>query len=92
MALLNPLKSTQFSHGSELYEISDSFDQSVAGFSGDYEYWGYLNLVRGWIIQRHQISTGSYRYVQGAADYLAAWNSLGGLNYDYYYTLYVTNP
>lgn len=92
MALMAPLKSTSFSHGSEWYEISDEYDASVTGFSGDFEYFGYLNIVGGWIIQRHQISTGAYRYIQGASSYTAAWSGKSGLQYDYYNTLIVTNP
>jgi len=69
MALLAPLKSSLFAVGSEFYEISDEYDSSVTGFSGDYEYFGYLNNVGKWIIQRHQITTGQYRYVNGSSDF-----------------------
>ncbi len=95
MALMSPLKSTSFAHGSEWYEISDEFDATVSGFAGDYEYFGYLNIVGGWIIQRHQISTGAYRYIQGPDSYVANWTlAIAGSisTYDYYNTLRVTNP
>lgn len=92
MALLAPLKSSQFSHGSEYYEISDEYDASVSGFTGDIEYFGYLNLNGGWIIQFHRISTGQYRYAQGKTAYPAAWTGKGALTYDLYSTLFLTNP
>lgn len=92
MALMAPLRSTSFAHGSEWYEISDEYDASVTGFAGDYEYYGYLNIVGGWIIQRHQITTGAYRYFQGKDSYAANWTGRVGLSYDYYNTMVVTNP
>lgn len=101
MSLISPIKSAIYAHGSEYYEASDIWDQSVTGggsvpaWSGDYEYAGFLNIAGGWIIQRHQISTGQYRYVQGANTFpvnfaLAIAGSLTG--WDYYNTLFVTNP
>lgn len=92
MALMAPLKSASFSHGSEWYEISDEYDASVSGFIGDVEYFGYLNIVGGWIIQAHTISTGAYRYAQGKDSYTANWAVKGGLTYAYYNALIVTNP
>lgn len=92
MALMAPLKSMQFSKGSEWYEIAESFDASVTGFSGDYEYYGYLNLDGGWIIQRHQISTGQYRYIQGRTDLTTNWTNKASLSYAAYNTLLITNP
>lgn len=92
MALMASLKSTSFAHGSELYEISDEYDASVTGFTGDYEYFGYLNIAGGWIVQQHQISTGAYRYAQGASSYTTAWSGKGSLTYGYYNALVVTNP
>lgn len=92
MALLSPIKSAIYAHGSEIYEISDQYDASVSGFTGDVEYYGFLNLVGGWIIQAHTISTGTYRYVQGSSDYTTNWTAKGALVYGYYNTLFVTNP
>lgn len=92
MSLVSPLKSSSFSHGSEWYEASDEYDNGVTGFSGDFEYFGYLNIAGGWIIQQHQISTGAWRYQQGKDSYVAAWNGKGALSYGYYNTLVVTNP
>lgn len=92
MALATPLKSQLYSHGSELYEISDMYDQSVSGFAGDYVYYGYLNLDGGWIIQRGRITTGEWRYFQGKSDYATNWTGRVGLLYDYYDALYLTNP
>lgn len=92
MALVSPIKSAIYAHGSEMYEISDEYDASVTAFAGDVEYFGYLNIAGGWIIQEHIISTGTYRYKQGAADYATNWSNKGALVYDYYNTLFVTNP
>ena len=85
---LQPLKSQIFSFGSEWYEVSDEYDASVSGFSGDYEYFGYLNSSGKWIIQRHQITTGAYRYTNGSSSYATAWalaiagNLMGFTTYD----------
>lgn len=94
MSVLSPLKSTLYANGSEYYEVSDEYDASVSGFTGDFEYFGYLNITGKWIIQRHQISTGAYRYKNGANGYAAAFTSAiaGGLTYDYYNTLFNTVP
>jgi hypothetical protein len=95
MALMAPLKSLSFAHGSEWYEISDEYDSSIERFSGDYEYFGYLNIAGGWIIQRHQILTGAYRYVQGKDNYTAMWDTAiaGRIStYGLYSTLGITNP
>ena len=37
MSLISPLKSMSFAHGSEWYELSDQYDASVSGWSGNYE-------------------------------------------------------
>ena len=92
---LQPLKSMQFANGSEWYEVSDEYDASVSGFSGDYEYFGYLNTSGKWIIQQHQISTGAYRYAHGTSLYATAWAlaitaSLTG--FGYYNALSNTTP
>lgn len=92
MSLVSPLKSSLFANGSEFYEISDEYDASVSGFAGDYEYFGYLNNKGKWIIQRHQITTGTYRYISGISDYATNWSGKGGLNYDYWNTLLNTVP
>ena len=92
MSVLSPLRSTFFAHGSEFYEISDEYDASVTGFAGDYEYFGYLNTLGKWIIQRHQITTGAYRYINGSSDYVTAWTNKASLSYDYYTTLSNTTP
>lgn len=63
------------------YEISETYDRGLSGFAGDYEYWGYTKTNGGWIIQRHQISTGEYRYVAGATGLTAAWAAKVGLTY-----------
>ena len=63
------------------FEISDSYDQGLSGFSGDYEYWGYLNTNGGWIIQRHQISTGQYRYCRGTGNFSINWGIRASLTY-----------
>ena len=92
---MQPLRSSQFSVGSEFYEISDSYDQSLSGFSGDFEYDGYLNMSGKWIIQRHQISTGAYRYINGSTAYAANWALAiaGSLSsYDYYHKMLNTVP
>jgi len=81
---MQPLRSQVFAYGSEWYEISDEYDDSVTGFSGDYEYFGYLNYTGKWIIQRHQISTGTYRYANGSSGYSTAWSTKDGLSYGYY--------
>ena len=95
MSLISPLKSMSFSHGSEWYELSDQYDSSVSGWSGNYEYYGYMNILGGWVIQQHTITTGQWRYLQGANSYstnfaLAIAGSLAG--WGLYSTLYVTNP
>ncbi len=98
---MQPLRSALFANGGELYEISDQWEASVTGggavpaFSGDYEYFGYLNILGKWIIQRHQISTGQYRYVNGPNSFstnfaLAIAGSLTG--YDYYNKMLNTVP
>lgn len=66
------------------YESSDIYDQGVTGFSGDYQYYGYLTSTGAWIIQRNQISTGQWRYAAGQTSYSANWAVKGGLSYDYY--------
>ena len=70
---LQPLKSQSFAFGSEWYETSDEYDSSVTGWSGDYEYYGYLNPSGKWIIQQHRISTGAWRYASGESLYSTAW-------------------
>lgn len=92
MSVLSPLRSQIFAHGSEFYEISDEYDASITGFSGDYEYFGYLNTLGKWIIQQHQITTGAYRYVNGTSSYSTAWGIKGSLSYGYYNTLSNTSP
>ena len=87
MSLVSPLRSKEFSYGSEWYEISDMFDASVSGWSGDYEYYGYLNTTGAWIVQKHQISLGTWRYAQGSKGYTTAWSGNSGLTYAYYNTL-----
>jgi hypothetical protein len=67
MSLVSPLRSQIFAYGSEWYEISDEYDNSISGFSGNYNYYGYLNTVGAWIIQQNNISTGAYRYAQGSS-------------------------
>lgn len=85
---MQPLRSTILATGSEFYEISDEYDQGTPGFSGDYEYYGLLNIVGKWIIQRRQISTGAYRYVNGASDYSTAWANKEILTgYDFYHKM-----
>lgn len=93
MSLISPLKSSSFAHGSEWYELSDQYDASVTAFAGDFEYYGYMNIVGGWIIQQHQISLGTWRYFQGRSDYATNWTNRASLTpYGYYNTLFVTNP
>lgn len=81
MSLLSGIRSDYFfapwKKGSEqvVYEIANSYDQGLTGFAGDYEYWGYLNPNGGYIIQRHQISTGEYLYSAGTAAYATAWGN-----------------
>lgn len=89
---MQPLKSQIFAYGSELYEVSDVYDSSVSGFAGDYEYYGYMNSIGKWIIQRHQISTGTYRYVSGTGSYSTNWTNKGSLTYGYYNTLTNLTP
>lgn len=94
MSLVSPLRSSQFSYGGEFYEISDEYDASVSAFAGDYEYFGYLNPIGKWIIQRHQITTGAYRYKAGSSSYSTNWTLAiaGSLTYDYWNTLTNTVP
>lgn len=95
MALFIPLKSSQFANGSEFYEICDEYDSSVTGFLGDFEYFGYMNSNGKWIIQQHQITTGTYRYKNGTTGYAAAFlAATTGLSsgYDYINTLKNTTP
>lgn len=84
MSLVSPLRSTIFAKGSEFYELHDEWDSSVTGgtdaqgnaiaaWSGDFEYFGYVNISGKWIIQRHQISTGQYLYLNGPDTYRASW-------------------
>lgn len=89
---MQPLKSAIFANGSEFYEVSDEYDASVSGFTGDLEYFGYLNCKGKWIIQQHTISTGAYRYISGVADYSTNWTNKGSLIYGYYNTLFNTSP
>jgi hypothetical protein len=81
---------TLFARGNEIfyYEIANQYDQSVTGFAGDYEYFGYLNSIGGWIIQQHQISTGIWLYVGGLSLYSTAWSNKGGLSYASYSALF----
>lgn len=89
---MQPLKSTILAIGSEFYEMSDEYDSGVPGFTGDYEYTGYLNISGKWIIQRHQITTGAWRFVNGSSSYATAWTNKGSLTYDYYATLFNAFP
>ena len=89
---MQPLRSSFFAHGSEYYELSDEYSQSEDSFSGDFEYFGYVNNIGKWIIQRHQISTGAWRYVNGVNSYSTAWGINSSLSYDYYYTLSNSAP
>jgi hypothetical protein len=84
---MQPLKSQLYGYGGELYEISD---QDVAGAV---QYFGYLNIIGKWIIQK--IDTGAapqtVRYVSGpASTYPASWSGRASLTYGYYNT--ITNP
>lgn len=89
MSLVSPLRSTSFSYGSEWYELSDEYDASVTGWSGNFEYYGYMNTTGAWIIQQHTISTGTWRYAQGSNGYATSFaNAISGLlTYAYYNTL-----
>ena len=89
---MQPLKSSLYAFGGEFYEVSDEYDASVTGFSGDYEYFGYLNTNGKWIIQRHQITTGAYRYINGDNSYSANWSVKAALSYDYYNKMFNTVP
>ena len=92
---LQPLKSMQFANGSEWYEVSDEYDASVSGFSGDYEYFGYLNSSGKWIIQQHKISTGAYRYASGNTAYATVFSqAIAGTFtlFGYYNALSDTTP
>ena len=73
------------------YELSDEYSQAEAGFSGDYEFFGYLTTTGAWILQRHQISNGQWRYVAGQSSYsaflpfasnLSALGALAWVRYD----------
>ena len=73
------------------YEISDVYDQSITGFSGDDEFYGYLTTTGNWIIQWHKISTGEYKYLAGKTGYtsyqpfasnLTALRALSYVNYN----------
>jgi hypothetical protein len=95
MSFLSPLKSTQFAYGSEFYELADEYDSGVSGWSGDFEYYGYVNNIGKWIIQRHQISTGAWRFLNGANTYSTYWtNAISGslTGYDYLYKMSNTTP
>jgi hypothetical protein len=83
---MQPLKSAIYAHGSEWYEISDE------DIASDPSYFGYINIVGGWIIQTRTASTGAYRYAQGSKNYVANWTGRAALTYDYYYSLSLTNP
>jgi hypothetical protein len=89
---MQPLRSTILARGSEFYEVSDEYDASVSGFAGDYEYFGYMNVLGHWIIQSHQITTGQYRYVNGTTDYSTAWTNKGSLSYGYFNAMVGTTP
>jgi hypothetical protein len=67
MSLVSPLRSQIFSYGSEWYEISDEYDNSLSGFTGNFFYYGYLNTTGAWVIQQYNITTGAYRYAQGSS-------------------------
>jgi hypothetical protein len=75
---MQPLKDFFYVHHKRgdydiVYEIAESYDQGISGFTGDYEYWAYLNNAGGWVIQRHQISNGQYRYYIGESDLATSW-------------------
>lgn len=91
---MQPLRSTLFAVGSEFYEVVDEYDASVVGFAGNFEYFGYMNMSGKWIIQRHEINTGAYRYVNGKSDYATnfALAIAGSLSYGYYNTMFNTVP
>lgn len=72
-----------------LYEISDEYNASIAGFTGDYEYYGYVNNMGGWIIQRNKPTTGEWRYVIGESDYLTNWGARIGKTYDTYNKMFI---
>jgi hypothetical protein len=89
MSMVSPLRSRSFAYGSEWYEISDEYDQSVTGFTGNIEYYGYMNSTGAWIIQQHIITAGTWRYAQGSSGYATAFTAAvaGGLSWAYYNTL-----
>ena len=73
------------------YELSDEYSQAESGFAGDYEFFGYLTTTGAWILQRHQISNGQWRYVAGQSNYasflpfasnLTALGALAWVRYD----------
>ena len=84
---MQPLKSAIFAHGTEWYEIANE------DTGGDPQYFGYLNLQGGWIIQQRAVSTGVYTYAQGSGSYSTAWTNRAILGtYASYNNLFVTNP
>lgn len=84
---MQPLKSAIFAHGTEWYEIANE------DIGADPQYFGYLNLEGGWIIQQRAASTGVYTYAQGSSDYATSWTNRAVLGtYDTYDKLFVTNP
>jgi hypothetical protein len=89
---MQPLRSTVFAWGSELYELTDEYDGEVTGFTGVVEYYGYVNNRCMWIIQEHNISNGTWRFANGFNSYPAAWTGKGGLSYAYLYLLSGTTP
>ncbi len=79
------------------YEISDQYTQDMSGFgAGDYEYFGYLTTTGAYILQRHQISTGQFRYVAGTSriaygtylPFASNLTPLGNLSWGTYETIF----
>ena len=72
------------------YEVSDQWTAGETGFTGDYEYFLYLSPTGSWILQQHQISVGSWRYVTGQSGYVAFLplssnlTALAALSWTYY--------
>lgn len=70
-----------YGNGGEYYEISDE------DIAGDIQYFGYLNQLGKWIIQRRDATTDlvTERYINGSADYSTNWTNRASLTPYVYY-------
>jgi hypothetical protein len=50
-------------------------------------YYGFVTLTGAWILLEEDLTAGTYRYINGASAYAAAWTGRASQPYDYLFNL-----